>query len=127
MGYSPWGHQGSGSETCSPIFSLDCLVNQLFLGCQPGRLSIWLAVCQVNPPALITTSVRVVDLIKASVSLKNPVPLLVCGSNVLRKALFRGADGILKALKGPFLVDRLWTDAGWQCGRAGTHPVSSHA
>ena len=27
VGYSPWGHEGNGSETCSPIFSLGCLVN----------------------------------------------------------------------------------------------------
>ena len=36
--------QGGRSETYySPISSLGCLVNKLFLGCKPWHLSVWLA------------------------------------------------------------------------------------
>lgn len=66
-------------------------------------------------------------MIKASVSLKNHVTFewvssllglwLTCTEKGSGKALFRGAGRILKALKGIFLVYRLWAGTAGQASK----------
>ena len=46
----PSGRQIRG---CSPISSLGCLLNELFLSYKPPCLSIWFTVCWANKPVLI--------------------------------------------------------------------------
>lgn len=51
--------QRGGSEICSPISWLGCLVNKLFFCRKPLCLSIWLATRCANKPGLVTKALSV--------------------------------------------------------------------
>ena len=46
--------QRGGSEICSPVSWLGCLVNEFFFCCKPLCLSIWLAMLWANKSGLVT-------------------------------------------------------------------------
>ena len=46
--------RGDRSDICSPVSSLGCLVNKLFLCYKLQHLSVWLAACWANKPGSVT-------------------------------------------------------------------------